>query len=154
MLRKLMITIVGGSFLIFVLLMVFEPVQAYAALGPIDDFPIYLDSSNVRHNGQALHYYLLQPLEPRELEDFYLNALAKRNWYLQATTLNQPAISMRFEHASIKGFVELTISHHAGGCQPDWSEVYARYVDPQSTPVAAPTLNIRWRVNRFGCDRA
>ena len=74
MLSKGLIALVGGSVLICVLLMVFEPVQAYATLGPIDDFPIYLNSSHVRHNGQAIHYALLERLEPDELEAFYSNA--------------------------------------------------------------------------------
>jgi len=154
MLRKSIITIVGGSILICVLLMVFEPVQAYATLGPIDDFPIYLDSSNVRHNGQAMHYVVLRKIEPHELEDFYIAALAKRDWHMQPTTINQPPASLRFRHASITGIVELTISHHHGGYQPDWSEVDARYVDAQLRPVTAPPLNIRWHVNRFGCGGA
>ncbi len=153
MLKKSIIAIIGGSVLILVLLIVFEPFQAYAALGPIDDFPIYAGSSNLRHNGQAVHYVLLNPCVGSELKKFYINALTQRDWHLRPTLANQPAGSMRFEHSSIKGFVELTISHH-GGCRLGWNEVYARYVDPRLPVTANPNQNVIWIGTRLNCTEA
>ncbi len=97
MLRKWISAIIGGSVLILVLLMVFDSLQAYAALGPIDDFPIYADSADLLHNGQALYYVVLKRPVNNEIKDFYIKALAQRGWHLQPSVTNHLHAFMRFE---------------------------------------------------------
>lgn len=151
MLRKWIIASIGGIILILVLLMVFDSFRSYVVLGPIDDFPIYTGSSNLHHNGQAVHYVLLKIESP--LEKFYINALAQRDWHLQPALANQPHGLMRFEHPSINGVVELTLSHH-GGCKLGWSEVYARYVDPRLPITPNPNKHVVWHGTRLLCTEA
>ncbi|WP_110517286.1 hypothetical protein [Herpetosiphon llansteffanensis] len=77
--------------------MVFDSLQAYAALGPIDDFPIYADSADLLHNGQALYYVVLKRPVNNEIKDFYIKALAQRGWHLQPSVTNHLHAFMRFE---------------------------------------------------------
>ncbi|MFD3165870.1 hypothetical protein [Herpetosiphon sp. NSE202] len=153
MLRKWISASIGGSILILVLLMVFDSFRSYVVLGPIDDFPIYADSSSLLHNGQAVHYVVLKRHVNNEIKDFYIKALAQRDWHLQPALSKHPNRLMRFEHSSIKGVIELSISEH-GRCKLARSEVYARYVDPRLPITPNPNKHVVWHGTRLLCTEA